>query len=614
VVRQGGHREQVPAFYRRRRRRGDEIGQLLLRKGRITAQQLREALAVQADTGGQLGVILRELGACDTQAIVEALTEQGRLHRDRKRRQPARLARENPQLLGLEIRSQPGLVVLSLVSSDLIALCIAQVPMWFVLSGDPLTLPQRYGVAALLPMCMLALSALKLHAVTPPAPPDELRIGVAALTLVYLGSWAFALLARAGSYQWVSHGAWFAGWVTAIFLVPIFRGIVRSVLSKRAWWGEPVVVFGAGKTGRAVVRTLQNQRQLGLRPAAILDDDPGKQGTVRLAWGDDDITMETTREDDGEGPKSTLALAPRDGTGPSSTRAAIEQFAEVEHVPVVGGLELAPVLAQRLKVRTVIIALELDSATTLTVIERFADAYTNVLVIPNVYDLTMFGASNRYLGGVLGIEVRRELLLRGPRMAKRAMDIILTSILLSSILPLLVFLALLISLDSRGSPFYRQKRVGQDGVRFSALKFRTMHGDGEQRLAEVLANNPELRAEYEAFHKLADDPRVTRVGRILRKYSLDELPQLWNVFVGDMSLVGPRPYLPREIPAMQAREAVVLRVKPGITGIWQVSGRNASTFEERVHMDVAYVRGWSPWLDVYVMARTVPVVLGGTGS
>jgi lipopolysaccharide/colanic/teichoic acid biosynthesis glycosyltransferase len=162
--------------------------------------------------------------------------------------------------------------------------------------------------------------------------------------------------------------------------------------------------------------------------------------------------------------------------------------------------------------------------------------------------------------------------------------------------------------------FYKQKRLGQDGVRFTAFKFRTMYGDGEQRLKEVLDRDAALRSEYEEFHKLARDPRVTRIGRMLRRYSLDELPQIWSVFVGDMSLVGPRPYLEREIPEMNGHEAIILRVRPGLTGIWQVTDRNASSFEQRVLLDVEYVRSWSPWLDLYVLARTVPVVVGGTGS
>jgi Undecaprenyl-phosphate galactose phosphotransferase WbaP len=237
-----------------------------------------------------------------------------------------------------------------------------------------------------------------------------------------------------------------------------------------------------------------------------------------------------------------------------------------------------------------------------------------VLVIPDVFNLVHFGAPTQYLGGALGIEVRRQLLLRWPRAAKRAMDLIITSLGFLCVLPLLGILAVLIKLDSTGPVLYRQRRLGQDGVRFSALKFRTMFMNADELLAKLLEKNPALRVEWETFHKLPDHPGVTRIGKILRKYSLDELPQLWNVLRGDMSLVGPRPYMEREIPDMDQKESIILRVRPGLTGIWQVTTRNESTFEQRLQLDVEYVRNWSPWLDLYIVARTVPVVLGGTGS
>jgi lipopolysaccharide/colanic/teichoic acid biosynthesis glycosyltransferase len=153
-----------------------------------------------------------------------------------------------------------------------------------------------------------------------------------------------------------------------------------------------------------------------------------------------------------------------------------------------------------------------------------------------------------------------------------------------------------------------------NGLRFDALKFRTMFGDGEKRLQQVLNSDPKLRAEYEQFHKLTVDSRITRVGRLLRKYSLDELPQIYNVLVGEMSLVGPRPYIEREISEMDGQEGVVWRVRPGITGLWQVSDRNATTFRSRVKTDVEYVRNWSPWLDLYILIRTALVVVAGTGE
>ena len=182
------------------------------------------------------------------------------------------------------------------------------------------------------------------------------------------------------------------------------------------------------------------------------------------------------------------------------------------------------------------------------------------------------------------------------------------------VLPLIAMLALLVRLESRGSVFYAGKRMGRDGKLFSCLKFRTMVPDAEDLLEKVLAENQEAREEYLAYHKLRDDPCVTRVGRFLRKTSLDELPQLWNVLRGEMSLVGPRPYLPRESTDIGMTKSEILRVTPGITGPWQVAGRNHATFAERVQMDVSYVSDWSVWLDLALLLRTVSVLVFGRGA
>ncbi len=600
--------QRAPAFYKRRRRRDNEIGQILLRRNFITPEQLRTALRTQAESGGHVGVILRRMGACDSRAIAEALIEQVRLAREKgKAKHLARKARENPSILGLHARCRPAMVILSLMLVDLLMLGIAVGAVGLLVSGDALNLPQQLGVAALLPLCVGAFTASSLYSVAPLSPPDEIRNTTVATTLVFAGSWLVAVITREGAFGALTHTAWLLGWLISASFVPIGRGILRTRFAKSPWWGHSVVVLGAGKVGRAVVATLQSRPQLGLKPVAILDDDPEKQGSVRVAWGENDIVIEPVRGDSDDDME--------EGSGTPSTRFALEQFAEVEGVPVVGGLELAPVLSQRLGIRTAVIAMpEMDAAGVLGIIERHADGYTNVLVIPDLFNLAHFGAPTKYLGGVLGIEVQRQLLLRGPRMAKRALDLFLTLILAVVLLPILSTLAVLVVFDSKGGALYRQKRLGADGVRFAALKFRTMHTDGDRRLKDYLALNPEARAEWEDFHKLTNDPRVTRVGRFLRRYSLDELPQIWNVIVGDMSLVGPRPYLESEIPDMDQKESIILRVKPGITGIWQVTWRNESTFEQRVQLDVEYVRSWSPWIDIYVLARTVPVVLGGTGS
>jgi Undecaprenyl-phosphate galactose phosphotransferase WbaP len=570
----------------------------------IKPEQLREALRIQSESGGHVGAILKRIGACDSRAIAHALIEQVHEARERgKARTIVRRARESRSIGWLHVQARPGLVTALLVLFDLVPVGGATALVWWLLSKHALSPAQQVVVVALAPLCIGAMSAYRLYSVTPPSPPDEIRSSVQALSLVFGACWGVVALMRTGSFAELAHLPWVIGWAISIVVVPTVRGSMRSVFSRRPWWGDPVIVFGAGKVGRAVVTMMQSRPQLGLKPVAILDDDPDKQGTVRAIWGEDDIVIEPVRDMDDDDLESP------------SVRSALEQFSEVEGVPVVGGLELAPAISQRLGIRTAVLAMpEMDAAALLTLIERFADSYTNVLVIPDLFNLTYFGAPMRYLGGALGIEVQRQLLLRGPRTAKRLMDLVLTSIGLVLILPILVVVGIIIKLDSRGPVFHRQKRLGQDGVRFRALKFRTMFEDAERRLGELLESDPALRVEYDTFHKLTSDPRVTRVGRVLRKYSLDELPQLWNVLVGEMSLVGPRPYLEREIPDMAQKEAIILRVKPGITGIWQVTWRNESTFEQRLDLDVEYVRNWSPWMDLYILARTIPVVVGGTGS
>jgi len=591
----------VPAFYKRRKKRGNEIGQVLLQMGAIRPEQLREALRIQQETGGLIGAILDRMGACDAQAIAQALIEQVQLTGHVGKGTLALRARENPSIIGLRVPCKPGLTLALLIMSDVLGLAAAAgIAQLLVVQYAPVTTRVLGGIAVTL-VCLGAFAVQHLYSLTPPSPPDEIRRVTQSVSLVYAGFYAIAFLQWEGWFAGgLRHRAWIAGWLLSVTLVPLLRGILRAKFSKRPWWGSPIVVLGAGRVGRTLVSTFQNHPELGLKPVAILDDDPAKHGTLRATWGDDDVAIQSIRNP---------------GLSTPSMRDVWGRFSEVEGVPVVGGLELAPLLAQRLKIRSAVVAMpEMESAQLVTMLERVGGSFESVLVIPDLFNIAHFGAPARSLGGVLGIEVRRQLLLRGPRAAKRTIDLVLTTIGGLFVLPLLGFLALLIKLDSEGSVFYRQKRLGQHGVRFAALKFRTMFGDGEKRLHELLEKDPARKAEYEEFHKLNDDPRVTRIGRWLRKYSLDELPQIWNVLVGEMSLVGPRPYLEREIPDMGQQEGIILRVRPGITGIWQVNERNATGFEHRVQTDVEYVRNWSPWLDIYVLARTFLVVIEGTGS
>jgi Undecaprenyl-phosphate galactose phosphotransferase WbaP len=211
--------------------------------------------------------------------------------------------------------------------------------------------------------------------------------------------------------------------------------------------------------------------------------------------------------------------------------------------------------------------------------------------------------------GTFGVEIKYSLLDPWAQRLKRAMDIGATAVGGALVIPLILMLSLLVWVESGGPIFHRDLRMGRDGSLFSCIKFRTMVPDAETMLQRMLAENDEMREEYLEYHKLRNDPRITRVGRFLRKTSLDELPQLWNVLRGEMSLVGPRPYLPRESEEIGAAYDEIRRVTPGMTGPWQVTGRNHASFTERIRMDACYVRDWSLWLDLVLLARTVGVIL-----
>ena len=195
------------------------------------------------------------------------------------------------------------------------------------------------------------------------------------------------------------------------------------------------------------------------------------------------------------------------------------------------------------------------------------------------------------------------------RMLKRGGDIVFSLLVLGLGSPLFLLLAVLVKLSSRGSVFYCQRRIGRGYKGFGCLKFRTMRRDADRVLAAMLEADPKLRAEFERDHKLKRDPRITPLGKFLRRSSLDELPQFINVLRGEMSVVGPRPIVWDELPRYGASMDEVLAVRPGLTGLWQVSGRNNISYDNRVQLDLAYVRHRTVWLDIRILILTVGVIL-----
>lgn len=241
-------------------------------------------------------------------------------------------------------------------------------------------------------------------------------------------------------------------------------------------------------------------------------------------------------------------------------------------------------------------------------------SFRHVIIVPDLEGVVNSAVAVRDFSGNFGVEIKHNLLDPWSRRTKRGLDLLLTTFGGLVLIPLLLALGTLLKLDSTGPVFYAQRRIGAGGEEFRCWKFRTMHANAEVLLESYLSNDPRLRAEWELEHKLRDDPRVTRVGRFLRKTSLDELPQLWNVLVGQMSLVGPRPIVVAEVAKYGEAYDLYRRVTPGISGMWQVSGRNNTSYEERVALDSYYVRSWSVWLDLIILARTIESVLLRRGA
>lgn len=472
----------------------------------------------------------------------------------------------HPALSLLERSTRPWPTIALLIGTDLLALGAAtSISVWGRLWVGGTLRPEFYG--RLWPILLVFIFIYALQGLYPGvalSPVDELRSITVSTSFLYFFLGAVIFLFREGTLY--SRAAFIVAWCLSILLVLIGRGIIRSIFAHRRWWGFPVVVLGAGKTGEMVVRTLHRYPALGLKPVVILDDDPTKQG-------------------------------------------------HLAGVPVLGSLSLAPTLARRLRLSYAIVAMPgVPRDRLLALVEHHGQTFPHLLLIPDLFEFSSLWVEARDLMGVLGLEVRQRLFLPGPRLTKLAVEITLALGLTLLALPLIGLIALLIRLDSPGPIFYGHDRIGRRGKPFTAWKFRSMVINSDQVLADYLEQHPEAQHQWQTTRKLKHDPRITRMGKWLRRTSLDELPQLWNVLRREMSLVGPRPIVDEEVHHYGDKFGLYTRVLPGITGLWQVSGRSDTTYEERVSLDAYYVRNWSVWLDFYILIKTIGVVVRGQGA
>ncbi len=464
------------------------------------------------------------------------------------------------------IPNRPWVTLATLISIDVLCLSLAGIAsVWLrLLTGGQFHPSLYWRLWPVTGIFVLTYALASLYPGIAISPVEELRRLTLATTLLYLllGSSIF-LFREVALY---SRGAFLIAWLLSLLFVIIGRYGVRGLCARQPWWGYPVVVMGAGKTGEMVIRTLQRQPTLGLKPVAVLDDDRRKHGTL-------------------------------------------------EGVPVVGCLSMAPILAKELKISYAIVAMPgVAYQRRERVIERYGRTFFHLMIIPDLFGMASLWVAAKDLGGVLGLEVRQQLFLPGPRLLKYLLDKVLVLGVGFVCLPLIVVISLLVAFDSPGPIFYRQTRIGRNGKPFKVWKFRSMMIDAERVLEQYFETHPQMRQDWENDQKLKGDPRITRIGHFLRRTSLDEMPQLWNVLQGEMSMVGPRPIVREEAWRYGDKFELYLQVLPGITGLWQVSGRSNVTYDERVNFDTYYVRNWSVWLDVYILIRTAKVVLAGDGA
>lgn len=251
------------------------------------------------------------------------------------------------------------------------------------------------------------------------------------------------------------------------------------------------------------------------------------------------------------------------------------------------------------------------------IIHRVQPLVRNICIIPSLSAIPMGGADLEtfFDEKFMLIRIRNNLARDINKLIKLIFDLIVGLLICIPVIPIIIACAIWVKLDSKGPIFYNAKRIGKNGKEFTCYKFRSMYTNGDELLTQYLAENPVAKKEWDEFQKLHDfDPRVTKAGKIMRKTSLDELPQILNVLKGEMSLVGPRPYLPREKEMMGHFYNIIISTVPGITGYWQVNGRSDVTFEGRLRMDDWYIRNWSVWIDIILLIKTIKAVFCSKGA
>jgi undecaprenyl-phosphate galactose phosphotransferase len=357
-------------------------------------------------------------------------------------------------------------------------------------------------------------------------------------------------------------------WLLSLLLFPIFRFFIKTLLVNARLWKKKLLILSVQQTSLQVLKNIKANKTMGYEVIGFLDDDPEKIGKM------------------------------------------------FSGVKVLGPVSQLEEIASTYRFKDIMVATpHLPRNQLEQLLSKCARISDSMWLIPRSGDFITEGVELEIIGDVLTLYVKKNLAKPWNITIKRIFETIFTFLIFILLLPLFAIIAIAIRIDSKGPIIYIQERIGQGKSIFKLFKFRSMYLDNDTRLTEYLQKNAQAREEWNKYKKLKDnDPRVTHMGRFLRRFSLDELPQLFNVLQGKMSLVGPRPYLPQELEGKDTFKDIISLVKPGITGLWQISGRSELPFAKRISLDEYYIRNWSFWLDITILLKSVKVWLSQKGA
>ena len=358
--------------------------------------------------------------------------------------------------------------------------------------------------------------------------------------------------------------------LTAFLFLPVIRIIAKKILRRWGLLKRRVLILGAGETGKLIVKALRKEPNYGYEVIGFVDDDPRKFGQ------------------------------------------------RIEGVKIHRGIDRAFNYINRCNLEDVFIAMPGAGKERLQgLVNSLQHKVERIFFVPDIFGIAVLGTNLQHFfhEEAFAFEMKNNLSNPLNIFVKRCFDIVVTCLLIPFLAVPMLFIALSIRLGSKGPAIFSQERVGRNGSIFRCYKFRTMYEDAEKKLGLLLEGDPARKSEWVRNWKLNDDPRVTKIGKFLRMTSLDELPQIFNVLKGDMSLVGPRPVTQEEIDRHYGETAeLCFCVLPGITGLWQVSGRSNTSYDYRIALDSWYVRNWNLWLDIVILFKTVKIVAKREGA